>query len=94
MRVSELRSPVRQEVHNQIGSLRIIRKEVDGKIVWPSHALGHREVLRAHGRTLTRIEGHRTDGQFGRSTALQNFNVRLLLETQDAIAFIGDDDRD
>ena len=56
------------------------------------HAFVHHEDTGLNDRTFTRLEYHRTDGKLGGSASLQYFDVRLFLETQCAIACVGDFD--
>ena len=57
------------------------------------HAFMHHKDTRLNDCALTGFEYHRTDGQFGRSASLDDFDIRLLLEPQCAIARVGDFDR-
>lgn len=77
-------------MHDQVRLCGVVRDEVDSKIMWTIHAFVHHEYAGLDQGTFTGFEDHRTDSQFGGSTALQNLDVRGLLETQCAIPVVGD----
>src|SRR5215207_1542961 len=54
------------------------------------HAFMHHEDSRLDQSAFTGLKYHRTDGQFWRSAPLQHFDIRLLFESQHAIAHVRD----
>jgi hypothetical protein len=81
-------------MHDQIGIVWVIRYEMQRIIVLSVHAGVHHEDAGFDGCAFAGLEDHRTDGQFGRSAALQDLDMGLLLEAQRAIAGVGDFDRE
>ena len=77
----DLRYPIGQYVHNQIGICRIVRLEMNPKVMRTVHAFVHHEDTGFNDRAFARIEYHRTDGQLRRSAPLQYFNVRFIFES-------------
>jgi len=59
-------------------------------VVRSIHTFVHHEDTGFNCGGFTRLEYHGTDGQFGRSAALQYFNVWLFLEPQRTITRIRD----
>src|SRR5215213_7775890 len=60
------------------------------EIVRTIHAFMHHEDSRLDHSAFTGLKYHRTDGQFRRSASLQHFDIRLLFESQHAIANVRD----
>ena len=60
------------------------------EVVRTVHAFVHHEDTGLDDCAFARLEYHRTDGQFGRSAALQYFDVWFFLETQSAVACVCD----
>jgi hypothetical protein len=79
-------------MHNQIGGFGVVSHEMNGIIMLSVHAGVHHEDAGFYGCTFTGFEDHRTDSQFRRSAPLQNFDIRFLFETNDAIAGVGNCD--
>lgn len=59
---SRLRPPIRENVDNTIGLLRIVRFHVHCKVMLSIHAGMHHEDRGFNCGALTRLEYHRTDG--------------------------------
>ncbi len=68
-------------MYNEVRILGIIGLQVHGIIMRTIHAGMHHEDARFNRGAFTRIECHRTDGQIRGSASLQDFDIRLLLET-------------
>jgi hypothetical protein len=65
---------------------------MNAKIVRTVHTCMHHKDTGFNRCTFTGLEDHRTDGQVGRSAALQDFDIWFFLEAQQAITSIGDFD--
>ena len=77
-------------MHDQIWVVWIIGLEMDGIVVFPVHARVHHEDRGFHESAFAGFECHRTDGQFGGSASLQDFDVWLSFESKQAVAAVGD----
>ncbi len=84
-----LRPPTRHYVHDKIRIHDVVGLEMHSIIMRSTHPRVHHERARLDVGALARLQDHRTDGQCRRSAPLQDFNIRLLAETQDSIADIG-----
>ena len=78
----------------QIRILWVIDLEMHSIIMPTVHTGMHHENAGINGCTFAGFECHRTDGQFGRSAPLQNFDDGFLFETQHAITIVGDFNRE
>ena len=85
-----LGSPIGDYIYNQVGVVRVIRDQMHSEIVRPIHAFMHHEHSRLYYCAFTGLQYHRTDGQFGRSAPLQDFDVGLLFEAQRTVTGICD----
>jgi hypothetical protein len=72
-------------MNNQVRGIRIVGLEVYPVVVLAIHARMHHENAGLEIGAFAWFECHRTDGQAGRSAALQYFNVRLLFKPKQAI---------
>ena len=81
--------PVRQHIHDHVWIVRVIRFQVNRKIMRTVHAFVHHENAGLDNCAFSGFEYHRTDGQLRRSAPLQHFDIRVFLETQRAITSIG-----
>jgi hypothetical protein len=62
---------------------------MNGEVVLAVHTCVHHEYRRLNRRACSGLEYHRTDGESGRSTACQHFDIGLFPEFQYAIASVG-----
>ncbi len=69
---------------NLIRVLRVIRLEVNGKVMWAVHSLVHREIRRFDISALSGLDRHRGDRQIRLAAAFQNLNIWGFLESQRA----------
>ena len=83
--VPVLRHPVGQHGQRLVLPRRIVRRQVDSKIVLAAHVAVHHE-LQGEGGRFAGIEDHRTDGRIRRSTSLHHFHVRHVGEAQLTVA--------
>ena len=70
------RHPVRKDGQLFIRLFRIVGAQVDAKVVWPIHAFVHGKAQR-HLGLFARLDGRRTDDRAGRSTPLDQFDLRF-----------------
>ena len=73
-------NPIGQHIYNQIRACRVVRFQMNCKIMWTIHTFMHHENAGFDNRTFTGLEYHRTDGQLRRSAPLQHLDVRFFLE--------------
>jgi hypothetical protein len=79
-------------MYNQIRIVWIVRFEMHCKIMWTVHTFVHHKNTGLYDCAFTGFEYHRTDGQLRRSAPLQDFDIRLFLESQYTVAGVGDFD--
>jgi hypothetical protein len=66
----------------------IIRENMDPEVMRAAHIGGHGEI-HGQGGAFTGLDCRRTDDRARRSTALLDFNIRLLNKSQGFIASVG-----
>jgi hypothetical protein len=77
-------------MHYEVRVLGIIGLQVHGIVVLAIHARMHHKNAGFNIGAFTWLKDHRTDGQFGRSAPLQDFDIRFVLETKNASPAVGD----
>ena len=80
--------PIRQDVHLTVRLGGVVGDQVQAEVVPAAHVAVHIE-LHFQARALARLEDRRTDGRDGRSTPLDDFDVRLLGQLKSLVADVG-----